>query len=61
MDLEPFRRINPCGYQGMEMTQVRDFVTNPDFAAIRAALAAHLQANLGYTDAHHSTNPWIPA
>lgn len=21
MDLEPFRRINPCGYAGLEMTQ----------------------------------------
>ena len=60
MNLEPFRRINPCGYQGMEMTQVRDFVTNPDFAAIRASLAAHLQTNLGYTDAHHCTAIWTP-
>lgn len=24
MDLEPFHRINPCGYAGMEMTQVKD-------------------------------------
>ena len=22
MDLEPFRRINPCGYQGLQMTEV---------------------------------------
>ena len=22
MDLEPFSRINPCGYQGLRMTQV---------------------------------------
>jgi lipoyl(octanoyl) transferase len=22
MDLEPFRRINPCGYAGLEMTQL---------------------------------------
>lgn len=26
MDLEPFSRINPCGYQGLEMTQLRDFI-----------------------------------
>ena len=26
MDLEPFRRINPCGYAGLEMTQVAEFV-----------------------------------
>jgi lipoyl(octanoyl) transferase len=24
MDLEPFRRINPCGYAGLEVTQVAD-------------------------------------
>ena len=24
MDLEPFGRINPCGYQGMEVTQLKD-------------------------------------
>ncbi|WP_240776031.1 lipoyl(octanoyl) transferase LipB [Nitrincola schmidtii] len=26
MDLEPFLRINPCGYAGMQMTQVKHFV-----------------------------------
>ncbi|TAL71304.1 MAG: lipoyl(octanoyl) transferase LipB [Rhodanobacter sp.] len=25
MDLEPFHRINPCGYKGLQMTQVVDF------------------------------------
>jgi len=29
MDLEPFTRINPCGYAGMECTQLRDFLSNP--------------------------------
>ncbi len=24
MDLQPFSRINPCGYEGMEVTQLRD-------------------------------------
>ena len=23
IDLEPFSRINPCGYQGLEMTDLR--------------------------------------
>ncbi|MEC5320098.1 lipoyl(octanoyl) transferase LipB [Brenneria populi subsp. brevivirga] len=26
MDLAPFQRINPCGYAGMEMTQISDYV-----------------------------------
>ncbi len=25
MDLEPFSRINPCGYQGLRVTQLADF------------------------------------
>lgn len=27
MDLEPFQRINPCGYPGMEVTQVKDLLS----------------------------------
>ncbi|MEN9429745.1 MAG: lipoyl(octanoyl) transferase LipB [Pseudomonadota bacterium] len=27
MDLEPYQRINPCGYAGLEMTQVSDLST----------------------------------
>jgi len=26
MDLEPFSRINPCGFEGMQMTQMSDFI-----------------------------------
>ncbi len=26
MELEPFSRINPCGYAGLAMTQVKDFL-----------------------------------
>lgn len=29
MDLSPFLRINPCGYQGLAMTQMSDLLTNP--------------------------------
>jgi len=28
MDLEPFSRINPCGYAGLKMTQMADFVAD---------------------------------
>ena len=32
MDLEPFRRINPCGISGLEVTQLKDLCgeANPD-------------------------------
>jgi lipoyl(octanoyl) transferase len=29
LDLEPFGRINPCGYRGLEVTQIADFQPAP--------------------------------
>ena len=42
MDLSPFRRINPCGYAGLEVTQLRDLGGTTDFPALEQALAAQL-------------------
>ena len=49
MDLEPFTRINPCGYPGLRVTQLRDLGIDltPELAA--AELLANLSRNLGYT------------
>ncbi len=42
LDLEPFRRINPCGYQGLQMTQLVE-LGGPDSPARAAdALEPHL-------------------
>lgn len=57
MDLEPFNRINPCGYAGMAMTQMNAFCNNPDLEQVSRQLADHLQSNLGYTDAQHTNEP----
>ncbi|OUS30251.1 octanoyltransferase [Gammaproteobacteria bacterium 45_16_T64] len=57
MDLEPFHRINPCGYQGLEMCQVRDFVETPSFSTILQQLQNQLQSDLGYTSAEILTDP----
>lgn len=40
MDLEPFQRINPCGYAGLQVTQMRDFQSgeNPLFDPVAASL-----------------------
>ena len=47
MDLEPFHRINPCGYAGMEMTQMREESPRPvDFAEVSERLEHHLMAQL---------------
>lgn len=51
MDLEPFRRINPCGYAGLAMTQLRDLVDGPlSFAEVCAALRAQLVTHLDYAE-----------
>jgi lipoyl(octanoyl) transferase len=34
MDLEPFSRINPCGYEGLEITQLKDFVKDIEMADV---------------------------
>ena len=48
MDLSPFRQINPCGYAGLEMTQIADLVQPaPPLADVAAKLTAHLQQQLG--------------
>ncbi len=49
MDLEPFRRINPCGYTGMAVTQLRDLGVRMTVAEAGSRLAGHLAARLGYT------------
>lgn len=48
MDLEPFGRINPCGYAGLAMTQVRDFLGEgtPSLEVVGHRAAAALAARL---------------
>jgi len=45
MDLAPFLRIDPCGYQGLAMTQVVD-LGGPPMALVRQSLIAHLTSRL---------------
>jgi lipoyl(octanoyl) transferase len=39
MDLEPFSRINPCGYPGLPVTQLRELGGPSDLAVVGDALA----------------------
>ena len=48
LDLEPFRRINPCGYQGLEMTQLAQLGGPRTVGACARALEPHLLRALGY-------------
>ncbi len=49
MDLEPFSRINPCGFSELKMTQLAEFTKNPDVAETGKHLLDYLVKNLGYT------------
>ena len=50
MDLAPFRRINPCGYAGLAMTQLSDHATSIEFAEVSARLRAQLVKHLDYAE-----------
>lgn len=45
-DLEPFRRINPCGYPGLEMTRLADLSPVDSVAVAAEALQPHLLRHL---------------
>ncbi len=49
MDLAPFQRINPCGYQGLAMTQMKDLLLNPPaLEDVQTQLVAEFARKLGY-------------
>lgn len=56
MDLSPFLRINPCGYAGMEMTQMHQWVENVTPDIIRPTLVSNLLALL-----NNPPHEYIPA
>jgi len=49
MDLEPFSRINPCGYAGMAVTQIKELVGARDMQAVERLLLQQLCQQLGCT------------
>lgn len=51
MDLEPFSRINPCGYAGLRMTQLSALIGACAIGQVADALQARLLSQLGYADA----------
>ncbi len=48
MDLEPFGRINPCGFRGLAVTDVATLGGPGEVTAVRDRLVGRLLANLGY-------------
>jgi len=63
MDLEPYRRINPCGFEGLEVTQLSEFA-QVGLPEVQEKLVAHLAEALGHggrTKPVHGVLPGDPA
>jgi lipoyl(octanoyl) transferase len=50
MDLEPFSRINPCGFSKLAMTQLAAFKKTANISHTRIKLVEYLMKNLGYNN-----------
>jgi lipoyl(octanoyl) transferase len=51
VDLEPFLRINPCGYAGLEMTDLATLGGDSDLGTVRDKLLPHFLRQLHLEDA----------
>ncbi len=47
MDLEPFNRINTCGYTDLEVTDLKSLGIDKDLSSVRSDLEAQLLRHLG--------------
>lgn len=60
MDLEPFARINPCGYSGLQVTQMCEWAATPPLPQLETELLAALCAELDYDPASVRTETKLP-
>jgi lipoyl(octanoyl) transferase len=54
MDLAPFLGINPCGYAGLCVTQVKDECDESSLENVQSLFLTHFLHQLGYTHASYS-------
>jgi lipoyl(octanoyl) transferase len=52
VDLEPFSRINPCGFEGLEMTDLRRLDVREELPAIAVRMQKHFLERLRATGAN---------
>ena len=56
MTLEPFLRINPCGYAGLSMTQLSRYEPAADTGRVGEQLLNYLIDEIGYTSVNRTTS-----
>ena len=59
MDLEPFQRINPCGFKGLQVTNLSAF-TEVSMGEVENRLIAGLSQVLGYNDRFRLVEGGLP-
>lgn len=45
MNLQPFQSINPCGYHGLEVTQIKDFYSNISLEKVKLVVQNQINKN----------------
>jgi lipoyl(octanoyl) transferase len=48
MDLEPFSRINPCGYKNLAVTHIKQFVDQIDCSEVEPKIVSSIKQIFGY-------------
>ena len=43
MDLDPFKNINTCGYEGLQVTQIKDLYSNITLEKVKSAVEVNIQ------------------
>lgn len=47
MDLQPFSIIHPCGFKGLQMTQLKNWLEHVNIDEVKTCLIKHLTYNIG--------------
>ena len=42
MDLDPFKNINPCGYEGLQVTQIKDLYSNITLEKVKSVVETNM-------------------
>lgn len=50
MDLKPFSYINPCGFEGLQMTQIQDHLPQLNYAEVLRQIIPYFVKNFGYNE-----------
>jgi lipoyl(octanoyl) transferase len=62
MDLTPFSYINPCGFQGLEMTQLNALIATrlPSKTELVHSITEHFTQQMHISEMHYSNEMWSP-